>query len=132
MAVAALSLLLLLFVLRVCGQLLVLMARPRWLPPMKDWYSGLVPYFVLLPVQVAIIALMLAMIGQVRLGIPDRELATGLMVFAAIYALGMFVRLVILRRRHPSYRWYEGGMIPILFHWVLAAFLLVYSAARFS
>lgn len=132
MAVAALSVLLLLFVLRVSGQLLVLMARPRWLPPMKDWYSGLVPYFILLPLQVAIIALMLAMIGQVRLGIPDRELALGLFLFAAVYALGMLVRLIILRRRHPEYRWYEGGMIPILFHWVLAAFLLVYSAARFS
>lgn len=132
MAVAALSVLLVLFVLRVAGQLIVLIARPRWLPPMKDWYSGLVPYFILLPVQVAIIALMLAMIGQVRLGIPDRPLGIGLSVFATVYALGMLVRFVILRRRHPEYRWYEGGMIPILFHWVLAAFVVIYSAARFS
>lgn len=132
MAVAALSLLLLLFVLRVAGQLLVLIARPGWLPPMKDWYSGLVPYFILLPVQIAIIALMVAMIGQARLGIPDRQLSMGLIAFAAIYALGMIIRLVILRRRHPEYRWYEGGMIPILFHCVLAAFLVVYAAARFS
>lgn len=131
MAVAALSVLLVLFILRVAGQLLVLIAPPRWLPPMKDWYSGFVPYFILLPVQIAIIALMVAMIGQARLGIPDRQLSMGLIGFAAIYALGMVVRLVILRRRHPEYRWYEGGMIPILFHWVLAAFLIVYSAARF-
>ena len=132
MAVAALSVLLVLFILRVAGQLLVLIAQPAWLPPMKDWYSGLVPYFILLPVQIAIIALMAAMIGQARLGIPDRQLAVGLIAFAVIYALGMIVRLVMLRRRHPEYRWYEGGMIPIHFHCVLAAFLLVYAAARFS
>lgn len=132
MAVAALSVLLVLFILRVAGQLLVLMAQPAWLPPMKDWYSGVVPYFILLPVQIGIIALMVAMIGQARLGIPDRQLSMGLIAFAVIYALGMIVRLVILRRRHPEYRWYEGGMIPILFHWVLAAFLVVYAATRYS
>jgi hypothetical protein len=28
-------------------------------------------------------------------------------------------------RRRPDQRWF-GGTIPIVFHWVLAAFLLVY------
>jgi hypothetical protein len=41
------------------------------------------------------------------------------------------VRFVILRRRQPDYRWYEGGMIPIMFHWVLAAFLFTYASQRF-
>lgn len=49
----------------------------------------------------------------------------------AVAALCVLLVLFILRRRHPEYRWYEGRMIPILFHWVLAAFLIVYSAARF-
>lgn len=121
-----------LFVARVAGQIVVVLARPRWLPPMKDWYSGLMPYRYLLPVQLAIIALMIAMIRQVSSGAPPhRTLAIGIVAFATVYALAMLVRFAILRRRHPEYRWYEGGMIPILFHWVLAAFLFTYAAARF-
>jgi hypothetical protein len=131
MSVAFLSILLTLFVARVTGQILVVLAQPRWLPPMTDWYSGLMPYRYLLPSQIAIIALMIVMIRQVASGPPpNRSLAIGIFAFAAVYALAMLVRFVILRRSHPDYRWYEGGMIPILFHWVLASFLFTYAAAR--
>jgi hypothetical protein len=127
-----LTILLALFIARVVGQLLVVAFHPRWLPPMKDWYSGLVMYPILLPAQIAIIVLMVAMIRQVALSPPpNRPLAIGLIAFGIVYASSMFVRFVILRRRHPDYRWYEGGMIPIMFHWVLAAFLLGYASARF-
>ena len=72
------------------------------------------------------------MIRQVASAPPsNRPLAIGIFVFAAIYALAMIVRFVILRRNHPHSRWYEGGMIPIMFHWVLASFLFTYAAARF-
>ena len=122
---------LVLFVGRVLGQVLVVLAQPRWLPPMKDWYSGLVIYPILLPAQIAIIVLMIFMIRQVAAGAPpNRPLAVGLIVFGVLYALSMVVRFVILRRSHPDYRWFEGGMIPIMFHWVLAGFLLTYAAAR--
>jgi|SRR5215203_2859415 len=132
MSVALLSILFALFVARVAGQILVVLAQPRWLPPMKDWYSGLMAYRYLLPSQIAIIVLMIAMIRQVASGAPpNRSLAIGILAFAAVYAVAMLVRFVILRTRHPEYRWYEGGMIPILFHWVLAGFLLTYAAARF-
>ena len=120
-----------LFVARVVGQILVVLFAPRWLPPMRHWYSGLMPYRWLLPSQIAIIVLQVAMIRQVLAGAPPRRaLALGLVVFAMLYASVMVLRLYILRTRHPEYRWYEGGMIPILFHWVLAAFLLTYAYAR--
>ena len=118
-----------LFVARVLGQLIVVLWHPRWLPPMKDWYSGLIAYPALLPAQIAIIALMVFMIRQDI--VPNRTLAIAITAFATLYALSMVVRFVILRRRHPGYRWYEGGMIPILFHWVLAGFLFTYAAVRF-
>ena len=70
---------------------------------MKDWYSGLMPYRYLLPAQIAIIVLMVMMIGQ--LDTANRELARALVIFAAVYALAMVVRLVVLRRSHPEYRW---------------------------
>lgn len=130
-AAIVLVILLALFIARVLGQILVVLAQPAWLPPMKDWYSGLLPYRWLLPAQIAIIALMVVMIRQVAVGASsNRALATSLLAFAAVYVAAMAVRLVILRRTHPEYRWYEGGMIPILFHWVLAAFLATYALAR--
>lgn len=72
-----LTLLLTLFMARVVGQLLVVLFQPRWLPPMKDWYSGLVAYPLLLPAQLAIIVLMMAMIrGVFPEPSPNRPLAT--------------------------------------------------------
>jgi hypothetical protein len=122
MIVLLLTTLLALFIARVLGQLLVALKHPHWLPPMQEWYSGLMPYRYLLPAQIAIIALMIAMIRQVAAGAPsNRSLAVGIFVFATIYAAAMVVRFFV--RRRP--------LIPILFHWVLAAFLFTYATARF-
>lgn len=133
MTVVLLNVLFALFVARVLGQIVVVLAQPRWLPPMKDWYSGLMAYRYLLPSQIAIIVLMIAMIRQVASGAPpNQSLAIGVFAFASVYAIAMIVRFILLRTRHPEYRWYEGGMIPIMFHWVLAGFLFAYASARFS
>jgi hypothetical protein len=45
-----------LFLLRVAGQVLVRLRRPRWLPPTQQW--NLTPYHLLLPTQLAILGLM--------------------------------------------------------------------------
>jgi hypothetical protein len=115
---------LLAFIARVAGQMIVLRRAPSRLPPMKDWYSGLVPYPVLLPVQLAIVALMIWMIRNP----PKPRAARAITVFAILYAAAMLVRFILLRTQHPELQWYEGGMIPILFHWVLATFLLTYAS----
>ena len=47
-----------LFALRVAGQALVAFLPVRFLPPMAAWYSGLIPYPVLLPVQLVMLAVM--------------------------------------------------------------------------
>ena len=41
------------FLGRVLGQVAVALLEPDWLPPMQDWYSGLLPYSILLLIQVA-------------------------------------------------------------------------------
>ncbi|HYC60467.1 MAG TPA: hypothetical protein VEK79_12960 [Thermoanaerobaculia bacterium] len=121
MSVALLIILLALFIARVFGQLVVALRAPRWLPPMEAWYSGLMPYRYLLPSQIAIIVLMMAMIRQVANGVPaNRGLAIGVFAFATAYALGMVVRFFVSSK----------GRIPIVFHWVLAAFLFTYAFAR--
>jgi hypothetical protein len=108
-----------LFFARVLGQALVAFAGVSWLPPMEAWYSGLLPYPVLLPVQVLILLL------QVKLDI-DVVRATGLLarprpglghVLRAVgcaYAGAMIVRYAVT----------HGHAIPVVFHLVLAAYLL--------
>ena len=51
-----------LFLLRVLGQLEVVLIAPAWLPPMEQWYSGLLPYPLLLPAQILILMLMTGLV----------------------------------------------------------------------
>jgi hypothetical protein len=122
------SILLLLFVGRVAGQILAATVAPRWLPPMARWYSGLMPYRYLLPTQILFIAVMLAMIvgvarGAFTLGAPHPTAGRWIVWASYLYALGMAIRSVRYAMAPPERR---GVLIPIVFHFVLAAFLFVY------
>lgn len=123
-----------LFFLRVLGQVLVVFARVRFLPPMTEWYSGLIPYRVLLPTQVAILALM----TKINLDLstdtglfsaPRRGFGRFLRRFSIVYFLAMVARYGISMTLHPERRWF-GGSIPIVFHWVLAAYLFLWGLAH--
>lgn len=122
--------LLALFVLRVVGQVVVALAHPRWLPPMREWYSGLLPYPVLLPVQGVFILAMTRMaldVGRAGVGwaAPRPALGAVLVWLSFVYAGGMVIRLVVWLRRPPERR---RAWIPIPFHLVLAAFLFVFGS----
>lgn len=100
-----------------------------FLPPMEEWYSGLIPYPWLLLSQFFIILLC----GKVCLDftrrrgffvVPRRRLGSGLITFGSLYFGAMEVRYVIRMSLYPDERW-TGGSIPIFFHWVLATFLLL-------
>lgn len=113
-------LLLSLFALRVIGQLLVVAGIAPFLPPLDEWQSGLLPYPVLLASQILILALLITVCVQFSRGRGyfvrrHRWLATPLWIVGWIYAIGMVVRYALLRR--------DG--IPVVFHIVLASFLLV-------
>jgi hypothetical protein len=110
--------LLALFVLRVAGQAMVAFFGVPWLPPMERWYSGLVPYEVLLPAQILIIVLMAKISSDFtrRRGFfvqPRRFFAVHWLWFGWLYLAAMLVRFVI-----------QGPTIPVFFHWVLAAFVI--------
>lgn len=118
------------FCLRVLGQALVAFWDVNWLPPMEAWYSGLLPYPYLLPSQVLIIALY----GKVCVdftrgeGIfiqPRPMFGRGVLVFGYVYLVAMVLRYVIRMSLYPEARWF-GGTIPIVFHWVLATFIIVF------
>jgi uncharacterized protein len=118
-----------LFLLRVLGQLLVVLRGPSWLPPMEQWYSGLLPYPRLLAVQGLYLAVMLVVIVSLVLDlspVADRQPGLGavLVPLAWLYAGSMGVRYAVRMARRPDQRW-GGGAIPIAFHVVLAAWLLI-------
>jgi hypothetical protein len=131
---ALLGLLAALFLLRVAGQALVAYARTPGLPPMGEWYSGLLPYPLLLPAQVLILALLSWICADFARGDgywvrPHPRLGRWLARASYVYAGGMLVRYAVTMALHPERRWLGTGTIPIVFHWVLAAYL--FTLARF-
>ena len=120
--------LLVLFAFRVTGQFLVVLGLASFLPPMDQWQSGLMPYPLLLVSQIAILAGLGTVCVQFSRGhgyfvMPRRWLATPLWVAGWIYASSMMVRYAVMMAIRPDMRW-TGDLIPIVFHLVLASFLL--------
>jgi uncharacterized protein len=126
---ALLWILMALFCLRVLGQVLVEFWGVRFLPPSKEWASGLIPYPWLLASQIAIVVL------QLRIGLdftrqsgwsyrPRRRAGVTLLTFGIVYLAAMIVRYMVRMSLYPEERW-TGGTIPIVFHWVLAAYVLL-------
>jgi hypothetical protein len=117
-----------LFLLRVTGQLLVVLRAPSWLPPMRQW--NLMPYRALLPIQIGFLVLM----GVIELGLfhawgplvaIQPRFGRFLIGFSFVYAGAMVLRYAARMYRQPRERWF-GGAIPIVFHFVLAAFLFTW------
>jgi hypothetical protein len=122
-----------LFLLRVLGQAAVVFAGATWLPPMSEWQSGLLPYPALLASQAAILAVMAWInTGVTRVaGFFARRhprLGRFLLGFAIVYAAAMSVRYVVSGYLHPDRRLWPPGIIPIVFHFVLAGY--VYALSR--
>ena len=118
-----------LFCLRVSGQLLITIVDIPFLPPLEKWDSGLLPYPLLFTIQIAVIMLM----TKITL---DFTFGTGLFVSSRfnfykarilgyIYLGVMILRYVIRMIQFPDERWF-GGVIPIMFHWVLASFVILF------
>jgi hypothetical protein len=97
---------------------------------MERW--NLVPYRILLPIQVALLALMSVIALDVARGSgafagPDATLGAVLVPLSYAYWAAMTGRYAWRMTRRHDQRWF-GGAIPIVFHCVLAAFLFVYGA----
>jgi hypothetical protein len=112
---------------RVIGQLVVVLFAPRWLPPMEEWQSGLLPYPVLLASQAVVLTFMGLICVDFARGHgffvePHPHGGRFSVWFACVYFAGMVVRYIVTMIRRPERRWF-GGTIPIIFHSVVAAFL---------
>ncbi len=118
-----------LFCLRVLGQVLVAFFRVSFLPPMEEWFSGVLPYPELLASQILIIFLY----GKICLDFfrgrgyfvtPRPYLGANLLKFGWLY-LGVMVLRYVIRMSLYQYERWTGGSIPIFFHWVLSSFLII-------
>lgn len=124
------------FLFRVLGQLYVALGKAPLLPPMALWYSGLIPYDVLLPIQIMLLMVMTVSVTSVLSGgsflVPQRrKTKRALRLFAYAYLAVMLVRYPAIMVYKPELRWL-GQTIPIFTHWCLAAFLLLLTAGRGS
>jgi hypothetical protein len=129
-----LAVLTLLFLGRVVGQAVVAFLSVRWLPAMHEWHSGLIPYPILLAIQLIMLAFMIQISrdiwrGSGFFGRARPSWSRYLVGFSAVYAGAMMLRYILTMILLPEMRWL-GGMIPIFFHFVLAAF--VFKWGRFQ
>jgi len=127
-----LSALALLFGLRVAGQYVAFRWAPEFLPPMEAWYSGALPYPLLLPSQLVILAFQAFLqtalwTGRGPLSKPHTRWGRRIRGFAWIYLGVMALRYVLTMSFFPERRWLGSGTIPIAFHFVLATYLLGWS-----
>ena len=116
-----------LFFLRVLGQALVVFFSVDRLPATEHWFSGLIPYPILLAIQLVMLAGMVKIASDVWrtrgfFATPQPSWARFLIVCSVIYAGSMVLRYGLTMAYHPEMRWF-GRTIPILFHFVLAGFL---------
>lgn len=119
-----------LFFLRVVGQLEALLLSPAWLPSMEQWYSGLVPYALLLPSQIVILMLMAVLVVREQDASHGRGERSRWRLWVRRFAMGYFVAMVVRLLVHLTRGADDviaAGGIPVAFHWVLALFLLVLS-----
>jgi len=124
---AILAILTMLFFARVAGQFFSLFFSVKFLAPFDRWYSGVIPYPMLLPIQLLILAVMLKVVWDVYRGtgyFSVLKVQTGriLKCLSYAYAAIMVGRYALTMTFHPELRWFTGT-IPIWFHLVLASFL---------
>ncbi|WP_413292355.1 hypothetical protein ACLSU7_13190 [Bdellovibrio sp. HCB185ZH] len=97
---------------------------------MKEWYSGLMPYQYLLPLQILITGLFAKIASDIsrevgRFSKPHLKTGVFLRNFGYFYFGAMIFRYVLRMSMYPQERWF-GGTIPIIFHFVLATFVIVW------
>jgi hypothetical protein len=116
-----------LFMCRVLAQLIQVWHPVAVLPSFETWQSGALPYPILLMCQVAILWVCLRivwlMFNKVVVAVPKKGRI--LLYLGGLYLVVMSIRLMIGLTVAPDHFWF-GAVLPTLFHFVLAIFMLVY------
>lgn len=123
-----------LFLLRVLAQGFVMSGKAPYLPPPEAWQSGLLPYPALLASQLLILAVFTKAAVDLTRGagffaVPRPGFGKFLLWFGVLYFALMLLRFLMWL---PAGGYWKGGIIPIVFHWVLAAFILTAGRYHFT
>ena len=117
------------FAVRVAAQ-----AMQRWLPlpflpPSGAFQGSALPYAILLPAQIAILATMLWIAWRVRIGMlqPQPHIGHRLTLAGGLYVTTMLTRLTVGLTVSDAPAWFRSE-ISTTFHFVLAIFVLVLAA----
>lgn len=111
-----------LFAFRVAAQFVESVSPSTLMPDFDRWSSGAIGYQLLLPLQLVILAAMIAgicLLPRLRL---KQALLEALKYFAILYFAIMLVRLVIALTGISSLPWFQLPL-PAFFHLVLASYL---------
>jgi sterol desaturase/sphingolipid hydroxylase (fatty acid hydroxylase superfamily) len=116
-----------LFVVRVAMQPLAWLTEWSALPAFNSWQSGALPYVLLLPGQLLLIALMARTAARVSSSALAQSPRKGriLLGVAALYAMAAVGRLVLGATALQGHWWFDAPL-PSIFHIVLAAFVAAY------
>jgi len=114
-----------LFSLRVLGQLIQVLSPVSFLPALESWQGSSIPYWALLGIQLAIIALVVILARRIHYGrlIPNRRIGCILLILGAVYFTVMLARLVLGLTVLSGHPWFAKP-IPAFFHLVLAGMVL--------
>lgn len=123
-----------LFVARVAAQLSLRFVDVPLLPPFDAWHGGVLPYGWLLGGQLIVVAVLVGTALAFSSGkvVPAPRLGVVLLLLGTIYLGAMGVRLVLGLTVLDGHPWFTVR-IPIVFHLVLATFVLLvgsFHAAR--
>ena len=115
-----------LFCFRVIAQPLSLVIGSSRFPVFGQWHSEVLPYGLLLPLQLLIIAVLARTTLSFWRGtvVPNRSLGRGLLVAGAAYAAVMIARLILGWTVMSGERWF-AARLPTAFHFVLASFVIL-------
>lgn len=120
--------LLALFAFRVIAQFIQWVWPLSWLPPFDEWHGSVLPYAVLLTIQVAILVVFLSTVLSVRRGRIQGSYRSSRIwfVLGATYFTVMAGRLIGGLTIFAGHAWFAKP-IPAVFHLVLAAGVLIFS-----
>lgn len=121
----ALWILLALFAARVLAQLVQWIAPVAWLPPFKSWHGGVLAYWQLLAVQIALLVWMTRIARRHTRGsvTPRRKIGDTLLLLGSCYAAAVLVRVAVGVFALSSAEWFDRPL-PTFFHGVLASWVL--------
>lgn len=126
---ALLGSLILLFICRVAGQFIQLVYPVPWLPELSHWQGSAAPYWMLLTIQLAIIAVMVKILRDHLKGtiVKSKRKGKWLLIFGSLYFLSMAIRFAVGLSGLSALPWFQK-VIPAFFHLVLASFVLLLGA----